>query len=86
MNVGMLWFDKDASVRVADRVSKAAEYYHKKYGKQPNICYVHPKLLEDEKLQIDQVMVKTSLTIQPNYFWIGVRRRIRGRSIKPRGI
>ncbi len=86
MNVGMLWFDKDADAGVADRVSKAAEYYRKKYGKQPNICYVNPRLMDQEKMQIDQIQVKPSLTIQPNYFWIGVRRKARGRSQVNRGL
>ena len=86
MNVGMLWFDKDKQAGMADRVGKAAEFYKKKYKKQPNICYVHPKMLEEEKLQIDKVMVKPSLSIQPNYFWIGVRRKIRGRRDLSKGI
>ena len=84
MDVGMLWFDKEANLGVAERVGKAAEYYLKKYGKQPNICYVNPKMMEEEKLQLDQIIVKSNLTIQPNYFWIGVRRRARSRD--PRGI
>lgn len=77
MNVGMLWFDKEKEGGVADKVSRAAEYYRRKYGKLPNVCYVNPRMMDEEKLQVDQVVVKSSLSIQPNYFWIGVRRNYR---------
>ena len=52
MDVGMLWFDKDVQAGMADKVGKVAEFYKKKYGKQPNICYVNPKMLEEDNLQI----------------------------------
>lgn len=77
MDVGILWFDKDADKDVPARVGKAAEYYYKKYGKKPNVCYVNPKMIEDEELELERIIVKSSFSIQPNYFWIGVRRRVR---------
>ncbi len=86
MDVGMLWFDKEADVGVMDKVGKAAEYYLKKYGKKPNVCYVNPKLLDEDNMQIDQILIRPSLTIQPNYFWIGVRRKIRRKRKSDLGI
>ncbi len=43
MDIGMLWFDNDRKSSIPSKVEKAARYYQKKYGKNPDICYVHSK-------------------------------------------
>ena len=45
MNVGLLWFD-NSSLPLAQKVQKAADYYCKKYGRQPDMCLVHPPALQ----------------------------------------
>lgn len=45
MNIGMLWFDNDAKENFDTKVARAADYYQKKYGKSPTLCFVHPSML-----------------------------------------
>lgn len=80
MEIGMLWFDNDKQVDLATKLSRAIQYYLKKYGKTPNICYVHPSMLPEEpekkntapvKLPV-KIEIKTSKLVLPNHFWIGI--------------
>ena len=83
--VGMLWFDNDSKSGLNNRVERAAEYYQRKYGKTPNLCYVHPSMLpptmnagegtaeiKSEPLNTNGVQVRPLTTVLPNHFWIGV--------------
>ena len=49
MNVGMLWFDNDTKSELDQKIERAALYYRKKYGKVPNLCFVHPSMLPSEE-------------------------------------
>jgi len=87
MDIGMLWFDNDKKSSTPSKVEKAARYYQKKYGKNPDICYVHPKMVVGEKgkkngsrnnagknpLKIGKILVLKNDKILPNHFWIGIR-------------
>lgn len=86
MNVGMLWFDNDAKSEMKTKIQRAAAYYQKKYGQQPNLCYVHPSMLPSERLVPEQVFtneatprlfaddieVRATRSVLPHHFWIGV--------------
>ena len=72
MNIGMLWFDGDASTTLSSRVERAASYYRSKYGRQPNTCVLHPRTLgESDAGWIAGVRVQTSLKVLPEHFWMG---------------
>lgn len=79
MNVGMLWFDNDKERDLSTKVKRAAEYYRKKYGNVPNMCYVHPSMLpvpkekdlSDKKVMAGNVEVRSAMTVLPNHIWIG---------------
>jgi len=73
MNVGMLWFDNDPKRSFDDKVSRAAEHYRRKYGRPPDVCFVHPTSAQKVKDRAAGLLVKTSKTVLPNHFWIGVR-------------
>jgi hypothetical protein len=45
MNIGMLWFDNDKMMDLNTKIERASNYYLKKYGKSPTLCYVHPSML-----------------------------------------
>jgi len=45
MNIGMLWFDNDKMMDLNAKIERASNYYQKKYGKSPTLCYVHPSML-----------------------------------------
>ena len=99
MNIGMLWFDNDPKAELTTKVERAAVYYLSKYGKSPNLCFVHPTMLrsvpteqemkaigetespqlsEDERQKPPErvkkgaIEVRTSRSVLPNHFWIGV--------------
>lgn len=42
MNTGMLWFDNDPKTGLTTKIKRAVDYYHKKYGRKPNLCLIHP--------------------------------------------
>jgi hypothetical protein len=47
MNDGMLWFDNDPSTSLPAKVVRAADYFRRKYGRDPRICLVHPSMFPD---------------------------------------
>ncbi|HJS29224.1 MAG TPA: hypothetical protein VJ768_06360 [Anaerolineales bacterium] len=72
MNIGMLWYDNDPKKTLVDKVGQAATYYHEKYGKRPDLCFVHPSLAPGERERTGAVEIRSSGSVLPNYFWIGV--------------
>lgn len=73
MNTGMLWFDNDPKSDLETKVQRAAEYYQKKYGKQPNICFVHPSMLTTPAPTTRGVELRADHLVQPHHFWISVQ-------------
>jgi len=71
MHTGMLWFD-DSSATLNSKIQKAADYYHKKYGRLPDLCLVHPNMLKDVKLDEEKITVRPYRPILPGHIWIGV--------------
>jgi len=74
----MLWFDNDTKTELNAKVARAADYYCKKYGKAPNMCFVHPSMLtrdaeaRDAAIRAGSVEVRGLSTVLPNHFWIGI--------------
>ena len=90
MEIGMLWFDNDKKSDYEAKIERAATYYRNKYGKTPNLCFVHPCMIpnnggraadetsqqaETQSLKSQGVEIRTSKTMLPNHFWIGVHRQ-----------
>ena len=79
MNIGMLWFDNDSKAELTTRIERAAHYYREKYGKQPNICFVHPSMVKtvpsddaNKTVVRGEIELRTSKSVLPNHFWIGI--------------
>lgn len=80
MNIGMLWFDNDPKTELTSKVERAADYYRNKYGRQPTLCFVHPSMIgpmindnsEPASLKTAGVEVRSTRSVLPNHFWIGV--------------
>ena len=75
MEIGLLWYDN--STQALDvKVSKAAGGYRKRFGAEPNVCYVHPTTLptEDEQ-QVNGITVRPSRQILKHHFWVGEERK-----------
>lgn len=71
MHTGMLWFD-NSQVALDVKIQKAMEYYHKKYGRIPDLCLVHPSMLKDTKLNERHITVRPYRPVLPGHIWIGV--------------
>jgi hypothetical protein len=44
---GLLWFDADPKRDLADKVARAADRYRFKFGRRPDLCYVHTSVLDN---------------------------------------
>ncbi len=80
MEVGLLWLDNDPRRGIEEKVMRAVAYYRDKYGRQPNVCFVHPSMLEGNgngngKLKAGDVEVRPGRAILPDHFWVGVTDR-----------
>jgi len=79
MNIGMLWFDNDPKAEINSKIERAATYYKDKYGKKPNLCFIHPTMMNvessdttDTATKSGDILVRTSPSVLPNHFWIGI--------------
>jgi len=72
MVIGMLWFDNNSKIDLAAKIHQAAEYYQKKYGRRPNMCFVNPGTLGVDEYKANGIQLRTSRTVMPNHFWLGV--------------
>jgi hypothetical protein len=73
MNTGMLWFDNDPKIDFCVKIMRASEYYQKKYGQTPNVCFVHPSMKMEVPSKSFGVDVQVNQMILPNHFWLGVK-------------
>jgi hypothetical protein len=73
MHTGMLWFDNSQS-SLNVKIQKAVDYYHKKYGRIPDLCLVHPSMLEKDqtKLEVNKLTVRPYRPVLPGHIWIGI--------------
>lgn len=75
MHTGMLWFDH--SLTPLDvKVQKAADYYRKKYGRQPDLCLVHPSMITDQNkplIALLSIAVKPYRPVLPGHIWVGIQ-------------
>lgn len=72
MKVGMLWFDDDTKRTLPEKIVRAATYYEDKYAVKPNMCYVHPDMVEGEAPSLNGLELRTAKQVRHDHFWIGV--------------
>lgn len=70
MNIGMLWFDNTPDKPLNEKIKGAADYYTRKYGKTPTLCFVHPAMVKNTEPTC--VPIKTNRAVLPNHLWIGM--------------
>jgi len=73
MNTGMLWFDNDPKTDISTKLSRAANYYHQKYGKKPNLCFVHPSAMKDINGSAPEMEIKPNNRVKPHHLWLGIQ-------------
>jgi len=73
MKTGMLWFDNDPKTDLLTKISRAATYYRTKYGKKPDLCFVHPSMIKDTSSKVPGIDVRPNRQVLPHHLWIGVQ-------------
>ena len=72
MNAGMLWFDNDPKTALTAKIERAVDYYRHKYGRDPNLCLIHPSMMEKEQPETGKVTVRPYRPVLPGHLWIGI--------------
>ncbi len=77
MQTGMLWFD-NSQTALTVKIQKAVDYYQKKYGRTPDLCLVHPSMMEknQRQLEIDHLTVRPYRPVLPGHIWIGIEDKV----------
>lgn len=73
MNTGMLWFDNDPRKDLVTKITLAAEYYTRKYGCRPDLCFVNPASAGQMLPKTAGIEVRSHQMILPNHFWLGLQ-------------
>jgi hypothetical protein len=76
MKVGLLWFDDDPQRELEQKVLRAATHYEHKYGRLPDLCFVHPSALGGNgKRPVKKaggVEIRPGHSVLLHHFWLGV--------------
>jgi hypothetical protein len=70
----MLWFDNDPKTTLSVKIQKAMDYYNKKFGRIPDICLVHPSMLDggQKQFELGKLTIRPYQPVMPGHLWIGV--------------
>jgi hypothetical protein len=74
MHTGMLWFD-NSKKPTGEKIAKAVEYYQKKYGRKPNLIFMHPCMWDDgeaETFALGSITVRPYRPVLPGHIWVGI--------------
>ncbi|MBI2334166.1 MAG: hypothetical protein HYU84_18745 [Chloroflexi bacterium] len=73
MHTGLLWFDNDPRTPLSVKIQKAMEYYNKKFGRKPDLCLVHPSMMDAGQIQLElgKLVIRPYRPVMPGHFWIG---------------
>ena len=74
MHTGMLWFDNDPRTTLSIKIQKAMDFYNKKFGRIPDLCLVHPSMLDSGQRQVElcKLVIRPYKPVMPGHLWIGV--------------
>lgn len=72
MNAGMLWYDNDPKTDLIAKIKAASEYYRNKYGLSPNLCLVHPSMLDKTSPDGGKMTIRPFRSVLPGHLWIGM--------------
>jgi hypothetical protein len=78
MHTGMLWFDNDPRSTLSAKIQKAVDYYRQKFGRVPDLCLVHPSMLDAglKGFMLGKLTVRPYRPVMPGHLWIGVEEPI----------
>ena len=72
----MIWFDNDPHKNINEKIRLAVQYYQSKFGSQPTLCFLHPKLREKFLESESDVEVEFNLALSPDHIWVGIRHQL----------
>ena len=86
MKTGLLWFDDDPRKELEEKVLRAAAHYERKFGRSPELCYVHPDAFngngngngngkrrrKNDVLKAGAVEIRPGRTVLVHHFWLGM--------------
>lgn len=72
MQAGMMWFDNDKSTSLSAKITKAAAYYQKKYGRTPDLCMVNPNMIDSKDKLDGKITIRPYQPIVSGHLWIGI--------------
>jgi hypothetical protein len=72
MHTGMLWFDNNPKDGLKTKIEKAVAYYRRKYNHEPNLCLIHPSMLEKEGFDLGAMTIRPYRPVLPGHLWIGI--------------
>jgi hypothetical protein len=69
---GLLWYDADPKRDLAEKVARAADRYHVKFGRRPNLCYVNSGQLDGQAgAEVNGVRLIGAPNVLKHHFWVG---------------
>jgi hypothetical protein len=72
MDTGMLWFDNDPKTKLSAKIERAVDYYRQKYGRDPNLCLLHPSMVDKEPTDTVKIAIRAYPPVLPGHLWIGI--------------
>ncbi|MEY4222439.1 MAG: hypothetical protein RL334_1081, partial [Chloroflexota bacterium] len=76
MDTGLLWFDNSAQPRT-EKVAAAAAHYERRFGERPNVCYMHPEMLDTSSAKQCALQLRGATHVLRHHLWIGIESRQR---------
>jgi hypothetical protein len=70
MNTGRLYFD-NSKIPLAKKIAARIADFEKRYGRKPNLCLVHPSLMEWQQFP-EGITVRPYRPVLPGHVWIGI--------------
>ena len=73
MKEGLLWYDDNPGRGLAEKIGPAARRYQEKFGASPNVCYVHPSVLDGngKTQKVGELTVAPLSSVLRHHFWLG---------------
>jgi len=77
MNNFMMWWDNSPKTSLTAKIERAVSYYRNKYGRDPNLCLIHPSMLGTAKEgdEAPEIIVRPYRPVLPGHLWIGIEEK-----------
>lgn len=76
MATGMIWFDNDPHKNINEKINFAVQYYQKKFGSDPTVCFLNPKFRDKLSVSNSRIEFDFNIGLSPDHIWIGLRHQI----------